>query len=388
MGRTGNKRHPGSTPAAFFNKSAASLGGSSTASSSSSHVLTACRVSGLKGLCSNIATTPPGTRHPDHIPDKFGPHRNRHMMQDAYGHHDVECPIVKWEVLAVIVRIGAPGNVALRLDEHLLRNVDTVKVSHPWGKVPVGRPRAAADIEEVESLQGPKPGRTMSSRISTLRRAKKAESLPVKDTDWSTEFSYCLANSSNSARDSCSSLTGKADNAAQPPTPALLALLAAARRTRQMPFKSSHAVFTIFTRESSSSTQRTGTSLIRSPLRCPSKELGIEEPLVVLNPVEEIAEHARRRTALNPHCASATSYRRQFRAMELYVREMSCAHAPGNLSPWQEAGSDGNLTTALEDRVDQRPQGIKTGGEIDIHVGDDVRCAGGPRFLRARARPR
>ena len=85
-----------------------------------------------------------------------------------------------------------------------------------------------------------------------------------------------------------------------------LPLLRPSSQSRQMPLRSSVAVLTIFTRESSSSTQRTGTSLMRMPLRWARAKSSVSKnhPLSSILGIRSRARLVR--IALKPHWASTT----------------------------------------------------------------------------------
>ena len=84
----------------------------------------------------------------------------------------------------------------------------------------------------------------------------------------------------------------------------------------------------MFTRESGSSTQSTGTSWMRSPRRWASTSSSVSknQPLSWTSSIS--VSSTSRRTALKPHCASLNFARRTVRRMRLYEREMNSRFGP------------------------------------------------------------
>ena len=57
----------------------------------------------------------------------------------------------------------------------------------------------------------------------------------------------------------------------------------------------------------------------------------------------------------------------------------------------REAGASreptGDIVPTFGNRADQRRKGVQSGGEVDVHVADDVHRAGEPRLLKGESPP-
>lgn len=92
---------------------------------------------------------------------------------------------------------------------------------------------------------------------------------------------------------------------------------ASARPTRHTPFRSSVAVRTMWTVESGSSTQSTGTSWMRSPARSASTSSSVSKNHPESSTIGSSRSATSRRMALNPHCASLNRAASDERRMRL-----------------------------------------------------------------------
>src|SRR5579883_548234 len=91
----------------------------------------------------------------------------------------------------------------------------------------------------------------------------------------------------------------------------------ASRRRREMPLRSSLAVGTRRTRESTSSTQATGISSIEKPIFHARNSNSVSKNHPSSSISGTTCSTTVRLTALNPHCASRIGYLSAFRAMKL-----------------------------------------------------------------------
>ena len=152
------------------------------------------------------------------------------------------------------------------------------------------------------------------------------------------------------------------------------------RRIRQTPFRSATAVRHSWTRVSGSSTQSTGTSWIRRPDRSArtSSSVSKNQPSSSIN--GRSARTAGARPALKPHCASRMRVRNTSRSSRLYARRDDLPARPADhAGTTGEARADGDVAVAGNQRGDEGQQRVEVGGEVDIHVGDDLGVALLPR---------
>ena len=153
------------------------------------------------------------------------------------------------------------------------------------------------------------------------------------------------------------------------------------------PCRSPIAVDTTWTRLSVSSTQSTGTSWMRRPLRSASKQqLGVEEPAVVLDrgqePPRDVGPHR-----LEPALRVAHA-RREHRAQDQVVaaRDELALRVAGDVRTRREPRTDRDVGVARHERRDERQERVEIGREVDVHVRDDVGVARAPRASAARGR--
>ena len=126
------------------------------------------------------------------------------------------------------------------------------------------------------------------------------------------------------------------------------------------------------TRESGSSTQSTGTSWIRRPIRSASDEqLGVEEPLLVPHegqqPEGDVAAE-RLETALGVAEAAAQE---QVEERVVAAGDELADRAADHPRPRGEPGPDGDVAVPRDERRDQRQQRVEPGRQVDVEIGDD-----------------
>ncbi len=136
-----------------------------------------------------------------------------------------------------------------------------------------------------------------------------------------------------------------------------------------MPLRSAVAVATMSTRLSGSSTQSTGTSWMRRPVRSASTSSSVSknQPVSAMCGSRRCATSAR--TALKPHCASENPRRQGgFQDQVVAARDdlaLGAAHHPGAAA---QPGADGKVGVAGDQRRDERGECGEVGRQVDVHV--------------------
>ena len=112
---------------------------------------------------------------------------------------------------------------------------------------------------------------------------------------------------------------------------------------------------------------------------CRDQQLGVEEPLVVLN---ERQEFRRRVTAEGLEAAlriTEPALQRQLEQEVVRPRNQLALGAAHDVRAPRQPGADGDVSVSGKQRRHERQQGRQRGGEIDVHVGDDRCLARRPR---------
>ena len=152
---------------------------------------------------------------------------------------------------------------------------------------------------------------------------------------------------------------------------------AAARRAT--PRRSSIAVRTMSTRESGSSTQSTGTSWMRRPVRWASTSSSVSKNQPSSRTSAEQAPGRRRRHGLEAALRVGEA-RAQHGAQQAVVgaRDELALEAAHDARRAGQARADGDVAVARQQRRHQREQAAQVGRQVDVHVAEHARVAARP----------
>ena len=145
--------------------------------------------------------------------------------------------------------------------------------------------------------------------------------------------------------------------------------LAKPRSSRAMPLRSAVAVATMSTRLSGSSTQSTGTSWMRSPVRSAntSSSVSKNQPVSAMCGSRRWATSAR--TALKPHCASENPRGQSgFQDQVVAARDDLALGAAHHAGAAAQPGADGKVGVAGDQRRDKGGERRQIGRQVDVHV--------------------
>lgn len=108
------------------------------------------------------------------------------------------------------------------------------------------------------------------------------------------------------------------------------------------------------------------------------EELGVEEPLVVLDQREQL-ERGLAAQRLEPALGIGESTAHgEFEQQVVGARDQLALGAPHDMGASSQSGADGHIALARKERSHQREQRRQRSGEIDIHIGDDRSGAARP----------
>ena len=158
---------------------------------------------------------------------------------------------------------------------------------------------------------------------------------------------------------------------------------------RAVPFRSPTAVDTTWTRLSVSSTQSTGTSWMRRPLRSASSRSSVSKnqpssSIAGSEPSRDIGPHRLEAALRVAHACREDGAQDQVVA----ARDELALRVARHVRSRREARADRDVGVTGDERRDEREERVEIGREVDVHVRDDVGVArSSTRDRSAKPRP-
>ncbi len=160
------------------------------------------------------------------------------------------------------------------------------------------------------------------------------------------------------------------------------------RSSRPMPLRSAAAVATMSTRLSGSSTQSTGTSWMRSPLRSASTSSSVSKNQPVSATCgSRLPRDVGADCLETTLCVGEARGQRRFQDQVVAARDdlpLGAAHHPRATA---QPGADRQVRVAGDERRHQRGERREVGGQVDIHVRQHGRVRRGPHRMQRSAAP-